>query len=335
VLRRTGLLGVALSLAFTVGIGVAQIAPAAAAAPVVPGTSCPMFPANSIWNTKITRLPVHPKSKTWMASMGSSSRNLHPDYGPAGGGEQPYGIPWKIVTASQPLVHVAFDYEDESDFGPYPLSASTPIEGGSDAHAIMVNEDTCQLYELFAADYRSGGNSTAGSGAIWTLTNNNLRTAGWTSADAAGLPILPGLVHYDEVAAGPMNHAIRVTASCTQRSYVWPARHQAGQANGNCPPMGTRFRLRASFTLPSSQCATMCQRVLTTMKTYGLILADNGSNWYFTGTSDARWTGNQVNQLKQIPAKQFLVVDQSCLRVGSNIAKAHQPGSAEFTARCL
>jgi hypothetical protein len=336
VLRRTGLLGVALALACSGAVVGIQATPVAAAAgPVVPGTSCPMFPANSIWNTKITRLPVHPKSRTWMASMGSSSRNLHPDYGPAGGGEQPYGIPWTVVSPAQPLVNVAFDYDDESDAGPYPLSASTPVEGGSDAHAIMVNPSTCTLYELYATDYGAGGTSTAGSGAIWTLTSNNLRPAGWTSADAAGLPILPGLVNYDEVASGAMNHAIRVTASCTQRSYVWPARHHAGVANGNCPPMGTRFRLRASFTLPASQCAAMCQTVIRTMKTYGLILADNGSNWYFTGTSDTRWTGTHVNQLKQIPAKQFLVVDESCLRVGSNIGTAHQPGSAKFNERCL
>jgi hypothetical protein len=293
-----------------------------------------MFPANSVWNTKISRLPVHPKSATWMASMGSSSRNLHPDYGPAGGGEQPYGIPFKIVSPSQTLVNVSFDYEDESDLGPYPLSASTPIEGGSDAHAIMVNPSTCKLYELFATDYQSSGGSTAGSGAIWTLTSNNLRPAGWTSADAAGLAILPGLVHYEEVAAGAMNHAIRVTAGCTQRSYVWPARHQAGQPNGSCPPMGTRFRLRASFTLPTSQCAAMCQTVLRTMKTYGLILADNGSNWYFTGTSDERWTGDQVNQLKAIPAASFEAVDESCLQVSAGSGQAYQPGTPEFTARC-
>jgi hypothetical protein len=199
----------------------------------------------------------------------------------------------------------------------------------------MVHPSTCKLYELFDTQYHDGNQSTAGSGAIWTLTSNALRRAGWTSADAAGLPILPGLVNYDEVVSGAMDHAIRVTASCTSRAYVWPARHQAGQANSSCPPMGTRFRLRASFSLPTAQCAASCQTVLKTMKTYGLILADNGSDWFFTGTSDARWTGTQVEQLKQIPAQQFLVVDESCLQVSPDSGQAYQPGSAQFTQRCL
>lgn len=333
-LRRSGILGVALGLALSVGIVALEIAPAGAAAPVVQGTTCPLFPANNVWNTKVSRLPVHAKSRTYMAAMHSSSRNLHPDYGPAGGGKQPYGIPWQVVSPSQTLVNVAFQYASESNAVPYPLSASTPIEGGSDRHAIMVHPTTCKLYELFNT-HEDGNNSTAGSGAIWTLTSNALRPAGWTSADAAGLPILPGLVNYDEVASGAMNHAIRVTADCTSRAYVWPARHQAGQAYSSCPPMGTRFRLRASFTRPSNQCAAMCQTVLKTMKTYGMILADNGSDWFFTGTSDVRWTGTQVNQLKQIPARQFLVVDESCLRVSANSGQAYQPGSAEFTNRCL
>jgi hypothetical protein len=334
VLRRSGILGVALGLAFTVGIVGIEIAPAGAAAPVVHGTTCPLFPANNVWNTKITRLPVHAKSRTYMAAMHSSSRNLHPDYGPAGGGQQPYGIPWQVVNQNQPLFHVGFQYASESNRARYPLSASTPIEGGSDRHAIMVHPSTCKLYELFNT-HEAGNESTAGSGAIWTLTSNALRKAGWTSADAAGLPILPGLVNYDEVVSGAMNHAIRVTADCTSQAYVWPARHQAGQAKSSCPPMGTRFRLRASFTLPSAKCAASCQTVLKTMKTYGLILADNGSDWFFTGTSDARWTGTQVEQLKQIPAKQFLVVDESCLQVSADSGQAYQPGSAQFTQRCL
>lgn len=334
-LRRSGILGVALGLAFTVGTVGLEIAPAGAAAPVVQGTTCPLFPANNVWNTKITRLPVHAKSRTYIAAMHSSSRNLHPDYGPAGGSQPPYGIPWVVVSPSQPLVNVGFTYSSESNAGPYPLSASTPIEGGSDRHAIMVHPTTCKLYELFATHYASGNGSHAGSGAIWTLTSNALRTASWTSADAAGLPILPGLVNYDEVVSGAMNHAIRVTADCTSRAYVWPARHHAGQNNPNCPPMGTRFRLRSSFTLPSGQCAASCQTVLRTMKTYGLILADNGSDWFFTGTSDVRWTDTQVEQLKQIPAKQFLVVDESCLRVSANSGQAYQPGSAQFAQRCL
>jgi hypothetical protein len=329
--RLSAAAGLAVLALATVGLGHAP----AGAATQLPGTSCPVFPANNVWNTRVSRLPVHPNSRAWMAAMQSSSRNLHPDFGPAGGGARPYGIPWEIVPAGRPLVPVGFQYPEESDPGPYPLAASTPIEGGSDRHAVMVDGSTCSLFELFATTYRPGGQSTAGSGAIWDLRSNALRPAGWTSADAAGLPILAGLVNYDQAASGAMNHAIRVTASCTHRSYLWPARHQAGQSNPDCPPMGARFRLRASFTLPADRCAAMCQSVLRTMKLYGLIVADNGSNWYFTGTSDTRWTATQVNQLKQIPAKQLLAVDQSCLRVSANSGRAHQPGTATFEDRCL
>ena len=161
-----------------------------------------------------------------------------------------------------------------------------------------------------------------------------MRPAGFTSADAAGLAILPGLVNFDEVASGAMDHAIRFTADCTEQSYVWPARHEAGQANAQCPPMGARFRLNAAFTLPAPQCAAFCQTVLTTMKTYGLILADNGSNWYFQGTAERRWTYTQVDQLKQIPANQFVAVDESCLMVSPNSGQALQPGSAAYDASC-
>jgi hypothetical protein len=298
----------------------------------LPGTNCPAFPADDVWNTPVTGLPVDPNSARWLASMDSSSTLLHPDYGPSGG--QPYGIPWQVVSPSQPLIHIAFTYSSESDPGPYPLSGSTPIEGGSDRHAIMVNPSTCSLYELWDTQYNAGNRSTAGSGAIWNLASNALRPPGWTSADAAGLPILPGLVNYDEVSSGSMDHAIRFTAECTQQAYVWPARHQAGQSDDNCPPMGARFRLSASFRLPASECSAMCQTVVTTMKTYGLILADNGSNWYFQGTADTRWTYDEVDQLKQIPATDFVAVNESCLMVNANSGQAYQPGTAGYDARC-
>ena len=178
------------------------------------------------------------------------------------------------------------------------------------------------------------GKSTAGSGAIWSLRSNALRPAGWTSADAAGLPVLPGLVNYNEVAGGAMDHAIRFTAQCTQESYLWPARHQAGQDDTRCPPMGARFRLNATFSLPASTCSAMCQTVLKTMKTYGLILADNGSNWYFQGTADARWTYAEVDQLKQIPARDFVAVNESCLMVSAGSGQALQPGSAAYAKNC-
>jgi hypothetical protein len=306
----------------------------AQAATALPGTNCPAFPADDVWNTPITGLPVDADNATWLASMAATTTFLHPDYGPSGNRRHPYGIPWQIVRPSQPLVHVKFLYADQSDPGPYPLSRSTPVEHGSDRHALMVNPATCTLYELFSTHYRGRNRSTAGSGAIWNLASDALRPATWTSADAAGLPILPGLVNYDEVTSGSMDHAIRFTVQCTQQSFIWPARHQAGRADTSCPPMGARFRLSASFGLPPSQCAAMCQTVLTTMKTYGLILADNGSNWYFQGTSDTRWTTTEVDQLKQIPASAFVAIDESCLIVDPNSGQAYQPGTPAYTAHC-
>jgi hypothetical protein len=303
----------------------------------LPGTECPMFPADNAWNSNISGLPVEPRSASWLASMNSSSTFLHPDFGPSGDPSTPYGIPYEVVSPTQPLVNVSFQYSGESDPGPYPFSASTPIEGGpgstGDRHAIMVDPSTCKLYELWDASYSSSG-STAGSGAIWNLNSDALRPAGWTSADAAGLPILPGLVNYDEASSGAMDHAIRFTAQCTQKSYLWPARHQAGQANSSCPPMGARFRLDATFSLPASSCDALCQTVLTTMKTYGLILADNGSNWYFQGIADTRWTYGDVDALKKIPASAFQAVDESCLMVNPNSGQALQPGTSGYAASC-
>ena len=307
---------------------------------ILPGTTCPVFPADNVWNTSIASLPVDAHSAQWLAAMDASSTDLHPDYGPSGDPHAPYGIPFNVVAPRTVFTHVTFDYASESDRGPYPLTARTPIEGGSDRHALMVDPTAsatsprCTLFETYDTQYRPGGRSTAGSGAIWTLTSNALRPATWTSADAAGLAILPGLVNYDEVRSGSMDHAIRFTAECTSQSFLWPARHEAGQADPRCPPMGARFRLRASFTLARSRCAAFCQTVLRTMKDYGLILADNGSNWYFQGTADSRWTYSQVDQLKQIPASVFVAVDESCLMVSPNSGQARQPGSATYAARC-
>ncbi len=299
----------------------------------LPGTTCPAFPADNVWNTPITSLPLNPDSTTWLASMDAGTTDLHPDYGPTNNGKEQYGMPWQIVSPSQPLISIKFRYASESDPGPYPLSATTPIERGSDHHAIMVNPVTCTLYETWATHFNvKKGTAKAGSGAIWNLDSDTLRPAGWTSADAAGLAILPGLVNYDEVASGSMDHAIRFTAACTQQSDVWPARHEAGQANPSCPPMGARFRLNSDFTLPASTCGSACQTVITTMKTYGLILADNGSNWFFQGTADSRWVSSDVNQLKQIPASQFVAVDESCMMVSPDSGQALQPGTSAYAA---
>jgi hypothetical protein len=302
----------------------------------LPGTRCPAFPSNAVWNTPITHLPVDKDSAKWLAAMDASGTYLHPDYGPSGT-RVPYGIPWNRVTDATPTTPIRFEYAPQSNRVRYPFTARTSIEGGSsasgDRHAFMVNQQTCTLYELWDARYSARG-STAGSGAVWKLTSDTLRPAGWTSADAAGLPILPLLVDYDQVKSGVMDHAIPVTAACTQESYLWPARHEAGQADADCPPMGARFRLEASFRLPASTCSKMCQTVLTSMKTYGLVVADNGSNWFFQGTADSRWTSTEVDQVKQIPARDFQAVDESCLRVSANSARAYQPGTAAYGARC-
>ena len=315
-----------LATVVTASIGGATAAAAATTVPGAPG--CPMFPADNVWNTSIASLPVNIHNSEWMASL-SSTAFLHPDYGPSDDPSNPYGIPFTVVQG-HPLANISFQYSDESDRGPYPFGPDTPIEGGpsatGDRHAIMVDSSTCTLYELYDATYSPSG-SSAGSGAIWNLRSDALRPPGWTSADAAGLPILPGLVDYDEVASGSMDHAIRFTAQCTESAYIWPARHEAGQANSTCPPMGARFRLKANFSLPTSQCSPMCQTVVTAMQKYGLILADNGSNWYFQGTADTRWTGTEVDQLKRIPSSAFEAVDESSLMVGPDSGQAVQPAN--------
>ena len=304
--------------------------PAAAGTPLPGAPNCAMFPSDNVWNTNISELPVDPHSAEWMASMDSATTNLHPDFGPSGDPSTPYGIPYTVVSPSQPLVDVTFQYASESDPGPYPFGPATPIEGGAqstgDRHALMVNPTTCTLYELYDAQYSPSG-STAGSGAIWNLESNALRPSGWTSADAAGLPILPGLVRYDEVESGAITHAIRMTAESTDTSFIWPARHEAGSSsNPDLPPMGARFRLKASYDI--SGYSPQAQVVLRAMQQYGLILADNGSNWYFGGTADPAWPSALVNELKEVPASAFEAVDESSLMVDPNSGQARQVGGA-------
>jgi hypothetical protein len=229
-----------------------------------------------------------------------------------------------------PKARVRFEYASESDKGPYPIPSSVPIEGqprpdnDGDRHALIVDRDTCRLFELYALR-RENGAWVAGSGAIWNLRANKLRPAGWTSADAAGLPILPGLVRYDEVAAGEIAHAIRFTVDCTTRRYLWPARHQAGVADRSCPPMGARFRLRSGFRLAGFRDETKV--VLRAMKRYGMIVADNGSDWYFQGATDERWTDGLLDELKSVPASAFVAVDESACKVSPDSgAFAYGPG---------
>ena len=287
-----------------------QAAPAGTAPPV-PGTSCTVFPATNVWNMDVSALPVNTKSKMWKRSAAAGTTLLHPDFGPPA-----YGLLYDVVNgATHSFTTVKFQYKSESDPGPYPFDGATHVEGGSDQHALMVDSRDCTLYELYHARW-NGGAPTAGSGAIFDLTTNALRPAGWTSADAAGLPIFPGLVRWDEVQAGHIDHAIRFTVDCTTTAYIWPARHQAGVSDTHCPPMGARFRLRSSFDF--SGFSADAQVILRAMQRYGMIVADNGSNWYFQGTVDPGWTNGLLDQLKTVPAKAFVAVDESSCQVGLN-----------------
>lgn len=294
---------------------------------LVPGTTCPLFPPDNFWNARIDGLPADVRSDSWMSHM-HSSINLHPDFGPSYGAQTvPYGIPITVVAGAS-RVPVTFEYADESDQVEYPLSSSTRIEGGprseGDRHAIVVDSETCTLFETW--DTRKGSQGwTAGSGATWDLRRNVLRPRGWTSADAAGLPILPGLLRWDEVAAGHVDHAIRFTTNVTRRAFIWPARHQAGSTNDAAfPPMGARFRLRAGYaTVGLSKEAVT---VITALKQYGLVLADNGSPWYFQGTSDEGWPTSLIEELKTIPASEFEAVDTSSMRVRANSAATRPVG---------
>jgi len=308
------------------------LAPLASSARAAAGTTppgagaCPVFPADNVWNADVSQLPVDAHSAQWLASMNAGSTNLHPDFGSSGDPSAPYGIPYTVVTDAHPKVSVAFQYADESDPGPYPFGPDTPIEGGQNAggdrHAIMVDASACTLYELYDAQYSPSG-STAGSGAIWNLNSDALRPATWTSADAAGLPIFPGLLRPDEVLAGSVTHAIRFTAAHTDTSFIWPARHQAGErSDPSLPPMGARFRLKASFGISGYSPAT--QVVLRAMQHYGLILADNGSNWYFQGAASNSWGDQLIAELKSVPASAFEAVDESSLMVDPNSGATRQ-----------
>lgn len=264
-----------------------------------------LFPSDNLWNTPVDTLKVHPKSNEYMKTIGS--KRLHPDFGTFWEGS-PIGIPYNIVSSAQPKVHVSFDYDDESDKGPYPIPDKPIIEGGSDRHLIILQKDTNTLYELFAVQKQADGSWHAGSGAIWHLDKNEQRPQGWTSADAAGLPILPGLVRWDEVyQKGEINHAFRVTLSKIQKSYILPATHSGGKyTDANYPPMGLRLRLKASFDI--SKYDKDMQVILKAMKKYGLIVADIGSDMYVSGTHDTRWDDEALNALKSLNASDFEAV---------------------------
>jgi hypothetical protein len=278
----------------------------------VPGTTCSVFPADNVWNMDVRGLPTHAKNAVWKRATHASTTRLHPDFGPPS-----YGIPFDVVGAAHDDVAIDFTYASESDDGPYPFGPDITIEGGSDRHAIMVDRDTCTLHELFAARW-NGGDPEAGSGAIFDLASNDLRPAGWTSADAAGLPILPGLIRHGEIFGDDpgIDHALRFTVACTTRRYVWPARHQAGVNDDRCPPMGARFRLRGGYDIAGF--GRKVRIVLRAMKRYGMIVADNGSDWYVQGAVDGRWTYRFVDQLKRVPASAFIAVDASGCKVAAS-----------------
>ena len=264
---------------------------------------CSVFPSDNPWNLDISALPLHPRSAQWVASVNSTRTTLHPDTG----SNPEYGIPYVVVPSSQPHVQVRYtDYGDESDTGPFPIPPDAPVEAGGDRHVLVVQSGTCRLYELFNAR-RSGGGWEASSGAVFDLRSNVLRPAGWTSADAAGLPILPGLLRYDEVASGEIRHALRFTVSTSQRASILPARHFAGIPDDRVPPMGARFRLRRDVDLSHYRGHALV--ILRALQRYGMIVADNGSSWFITGAADKRWNDDDLGQLKTVPGAWFDVVD--------------------------
>jgi hypothetical protein len=266
---------------------------------------CPVFPADNPWNQDISRAPVDPRSDAYIASMSGGSKFLHPDFGSI------YGIPWTSVAGSQPRVPMSFDYPDESDPGPYPFPPDAPLEDGSDAHVLVIDRDACKLYETFDS-HRSGAGWHCGSGAIFDLRTGALRPDGWTSADAAGLPIFPGLVRRDEVLAGEIRHAVRFTAQRTQRAYAHPATHQASDSRDpNRPPMGLRLRLKASFDLSRFHGNALV--ILRGLETYGMFLADNGSDWFITGEANRQWDDDDLEQLKTVPGSAFEAVQLPAL----------------------
>jgi hypothetical protein len=280
--------------------------------PIVFPAGCSMLPANNIWNIPVAALPVDPNSAAWVQSMGRGLP-LHADFGLIG------GIPYNVVaTANHPATSVEFsEGAAESDPGPYRIPDDARLEEGADRHVLVVDTALCRLYELYLARRLGPQRWQASSGATFDLRGNQLRQHGWTSADAAGLPILPGLVRYDEVKSGSIRHALRFTTRRTRRAFVWPARHYASRSTDpRLPPMGQRFRLRASFDARGLHPET--QVILTALKEYGMVLADNGGNWFLTGTPDSRWSSRVIRELRTVTGADFEAVDSSALMLDQN-----------------
>jgi hypothetical protein len=279
--------------------------------------NCQVFPPDSPWNIDISKYPVHPNSTNFIKSIGPD-KPLHEDFGTVYQGT-PSGIPYCVVHKDQPKVPVTFEHADESDPGPYPIPGNVPIEGGPDSdgdrHVLVVDVDNCKLYEIFRA-FKTDSGWRAGSGAVFDLRSDKLRPLGWTSADAAGLPIFPGLVRYDEVVEkGEINHALRFTVERTQRGYILPATHFASHSSDpNLPPMGLRLRLRADFDI--SGMPKEAQVILKALKKYGMIVADNGGDWYLSGAPDPRWNDGALRAIRKTKGSDFEAVDTGPIRTG-------------------
>lgn len=275
---------------------------------------CPIFPADNFWNARVDSLPVHPLSDAWIDSIGRGE-GFHMDFGSGTWDGGPIGIPFNIVAGSTvPKFEPEFYYPDESDPGPYPIPENPNIEYGSDHHILTIDTETCTLYEIYDASF-DGANWNGGSGAIWDMNSHALRPETWTSADAAGLPILPGLVRYDEIEAGEITHALRFTVENTA-GYIWPARHQTSEPQNGVPPMGARFRLKADYDISSFP--PEMQILLQAFKTYGIVLADNGSNWYVSGAPDERWDNDMLHLLDVLSGNDFEAVETSVMMLDIN-----------------
>jgi len=296
--------------------------------------SCPLLPADNIWNARVDALPLAANSGAYVSAIGANAE-VHADFGSGTWDGGPIGIPFVSVPGSQPPVAIHYTaYGSESDPGPFPVPADAPVEGGSEAdgdrHVLVVDRDHCVLYELYRAFLQGDGSWNAESGAVYDLGSNALRPDGWTSADAAGLPIFPGLVRYDEVAAGEITHAIRFTAPQTRQAYVWPARHHASSASDpSLPPMGQRFRLKAGVDI--SGYSEAVRVILTAMKKYGIILADNGSAWYISGAPDERWNNDMLHELDNIRGSDFEAVNCSALMVDPDSGQARAQAALQVT----
>ncbi len=288
-------------------------------APEISG--CPIFPADNFWNTPVDALPVHPLSDAWVEGIGRDT-GFHMDFGSGEWDGGPIGIPYNLADAATFFYTFDFYYPDESDRGPYPIPDGYQREWDSDHHILVMDTSTCMLYEIYDA-WHENGEWLGGSGAIWDLTSNALRPAGWTSADAAGLPILPGLARYDEVAAGAIHHALRFTASDTI-GYIWPARHlTSDEDTPEIPPMGARFRLKADFDIGIFPFEL--QVLLRAMQVYGIVLADNGADWYVSGAPDERWDNEMLHLLDVVTGNDFEAVDASLLMVNPDSGQTRLP----------